>query len=458
MNILVPIMMFGWIPLILFLFTKFPPRRAVIISFIFAWLFLPNAAYHLPGLPDYTKMSATCWGVFIAAAVFDSQKLISFRPRLIDFPMLTWCLCPIASSITNGLGAYDGFATALSQTVTWGFPYLIGRIYFNDLKGLKEFAMAIFIGGIIYMPLCWYEIRMSPQLHNILYGFTQHSFAQTYRYGGWRPMVFMQHGLAVGMWMASASLVGVYLWISNSIKKIFHIPLSVMVILLIITLVLCKSTGAVGLFLIGLFILFTTYKIKTKLLVLCLLLVPLIYIPVRATGYWDGDNLAHYIYDNFDQERALSLWTRFDNENMLTEKAMVKPVFGWGGWGRSRVYDDQGNDITITDSLWIIILGTNGMVGLGALTISILLPGFILIRHYPVKEWINPDLVPAAALTILLSLYMIDNLLNAMINPIYIGAAGGIVSLGKEAVNKTIEHMEVVNEYWLDPIYKPRFL
>jgi hypothetical protein len=458
MSILVPIMMFGWIPIILFLFTKFPPRRAVIISFIFAWLFLPNAAYPIPGLPDYTKMSATCWGVFIGAAIFDSNRLLSFKLRLLDLPMIIWCLCPIVSSMNNDLGIYDGLASALSQTVTWGFPYIIGRLYFNDLEGVKEFAMAIFIGGIIYMPLCWYEIKMSPQLHNMLYGFTQHSFAQTYRYGGWRPMVFMQHGLAVGMWMASASLVGVYLWISNSIKKIFNIPLSVIVILLIITLVLCKSMGAVGLFFIGIFTLYTIHKIKTKLLVICLLLVPLIYIPVRATGYWDGDNLAHYVYDNFDQERALSLWTRFDNENMLSEKAMISPAFGWGGWGRSRVYDDQGNDITVTDSLWIIILGSNGFVGLGSLTISILLPCIVLMRHYKTEEWFKPDVVSATAMAVLLSLYMLDNLLNAMINPIYMVAVGGITSLIKENYERKPVLIEDAEDVWTGKIYRTRFI
>lgn len=451
-------MMFGWIPIIILLFLKFQPRRAVIASFIFAWLFLPNAAYPLPGLPDYTKMSATCWGVFIGAAIFDSNRLLSFRLRFIDLPMMIWCICPIASSLDNGLGLYDGFATALSQTVTWGFPYIIGRIYFSDLEGIKEFAIGIFIGGIIYMPLCWYEIRMSPQLHNMFYGFTQHSFAQTYRYGGWRPMVFMNHGLAVGMWMASASLVGTYLWVSKSIKKIFNIPISIIVSLLIITSVLCKSTGAVGLFLIGLCTLYITYKIKTKLIIICLLLIPLIYIPVRATGYWDGDNLAHYIYDNFDQERALSLWTRFDNENMLSEKAMLRPTFGWGGWGRSRVYDEQGNDITITDSLWIIILGANGFLGLSALTISILLPGIILMRRYPTKDWFHPNVVSAVALSVLLLLYMIDNLLNAMVNPIFMVAAGGIICMGRELLGNK-ETIKIINqEPWIGPQYKTRFI
>ena len=34
MTPLVPLTMFGWIPVVLFLFSRFPPRRAVIIAFV----------------------------------------------------------------------------------------------------------------------------------------------------------------------------------------------------------------------------------------------------------------------------------------------------------------------------------------------------------------------------------------------------------------------------------------
>lgn len=458
MSLLVPIMMFGWIPVVIGLFSRLPARRAAIASFLFAWLFLPMAEYPIPGLPDYTKMSATCWGIFIAAAMFDTERLLSFRLRIIDLPMIIWCLCPLASSLSNDLGLYDGLSAALDQTVSWGFPYLIGRIYFSDLEGLREFAIGIFIGGLIYMPLCWYEIKMSPQLHRMFYGFTQHSFAQTYRYGGWRPMVFMQHGLMLGVWMISASLIGVWLWLSGALKKLWGIGMPWIVITLIITTILCRSTGALALFLMGIVVLFVTKKLKRKIMILCLLLIPAFYLPSRATGYWDGDNLAHFLYDHFNRARALSLYERFYNENILTEKAILKPTFGWGGWGRSRVYNDKGIDISVTDSLWIIAFGTNGLVGLTALTTSILLPILVLMRRYQVREWFHPKLVPAVVLSVLLGLYMIDNLLNAMINPIFMVAAGGITGLTQESLEVDENVEEPLDESWMKPLYEPRFL
>ena len=38
---------------------------------------------------------------------------------------------------------------------------------------------------------------ISPQLHFMTYGFYQHEFTQVVRMGGYRPMVFLQHGIAV---------------------------------------------------------------------------------------------------------------------------------------------------------------------------------------------------------------------------------------------------------------------
>jgi hypothetical protein len=458
MSLLVPIMMFGWIPIVIGLFSKLPPRKAVISSFLFAWLFLPMAEYPLPGLPNYTKMSAACWGVFIGAAIFDNKRILSFRPRLIDLPIIIWFLCPLASSLANNLGFYDGVATCLTQIVTWGFPYIIGRLYFSDLEGLKEFGVGIFIGGLIYMPFCLYEIRMSPQLHHIFYGFTQNSFNQTFRYGGYRPMVFMEHGLMVGMWMISASFIGVCLWVSGTLKKLFKIPMPWLVMPLFATSILCRSTGAIVLLLIGLCILYFIIKFKMKILIICLLLFPIIYLSVRSTGYWDGDNLAHYLYDNFNQDRALSLYARFSNENMLAEKALKKPVLGWGGWGRSRVYDEKGKDISVTDSLWIIVFGEHGFLGIFSLTVSILLPIVILLRTYHIRDWFIPKLAGASALSILLGLYMIDNLLNAMINPIFMVAAGGIISLVKEPLSDDKYVYELIKKPWESPIYQPRFL
>src|SRR4051812_47822860 len=159
--------MIGWIPTVFALFAYLPPRRAMITSFVGAWLFLPMASYPLPFLPDYTKMSATCVGVFLATLVFDTNRVLRFRPSWVDLPLAVFCGGAFVTSITNGLGVWDGSSNMLSQVITWGLPYFIGRLYCSDSRGLRELAVGIFIGGLLYVPFCLFEMRMSPQLHNL---------------------------------------------------------------------------------------------------------------------------------------------------------------------------------------------------------------------------------------------------------------------------------------------------
>lgn len=174
-NLLVPLVMFAWIPIVFYLFSRFPPKRAVVISFVTAWLYLPQAALSLPGLPEYSKTTATSYGILLATFVFDSDRLQSFRFGWLDVPMLIWCVCTVPTSLDNGLGLYDGMTGMLNQSVVWGIPYFLGRIYLSDLSGLRQLAMGIFVGGLTYMPLCLLEARISPQLHRIVYG--GHAFA-----------------------------------------------------------------------------------------------------------------------------------------------------------------------------------------------------------------------------------------------------------------------------------------
>ncbi|MBI4566716.1 MAG: O-antigen ligase domain-containing protein [Planctomycetes bacterium] len=428
MNITVPIALFGWPLVVILLCATRSPRRAVIAAFLTAWLFLPVAKYPIAGFPDWTKMSATSLSLFLGVVIFDLDRLLSFRFRWVDVPMGVWCLCPLGSSLSNGLGFYDGMTAILNQIVMWGLPYLIGRIYFSDLEGLRELAIGIFIGGLVYIPFCLYEIRMSPQLHRMVYGFHQHSFAQTHRFAGWRPTVFMEHGLMVGMWMSMAALAGAWLWMSGALRSLRGIPLPWFLIPLLATAVLCKSSGALVLLAVGLIVLWSVRSVPTRAVLVAAAAAAPLYMALRAGGFWSGEELVAGT-SVLSTERAGSLQTRLHNEDMLSAKARRRPVFGWGGWGRSRVYDERGNDISVTDGRWIIELGTRGLVGLGAMLVVFLSPAATLIRSVPLREWSRPAAGPAAALAMVMVLYLIDCIPNAMVNPIYLLGGSGVLAL-----------------------------
>lgn len=425
MTIFVPIALYGWIPVVLLLFAALPARRAVIVAFLFAWLFLPVAGYSIPGMPNYTKMTATSYGVMLGVMLFDVGRLMRFRLHWMDLPMAVWCLVPFASSVSNGLGPYDGISRAVGTAITWGIPYFIGRLYFSDLEGLRELAIGIFVGGLIYVPLCLYEIRMSPQLHRMVYGFHPRDKFNAHRWGGFRPVVFMETGLALGMWMTAASLIGVWLWRTKVLLSVRKMPMAMLVPILLVTTFLCKATGALTLLAGGLGVLFLTRWTRSKVFLMFLILVPIAYLVVRSTGDWSGQAIVE-MSKMVSDERAGSLQFRLDNEDLLASKAWERPVFGWGGWGRSRVYNDYGNDITVTDGLWIIAFGHNGLVGLAALYGVFLLPSIMLVWRVSAGQWSNASFAPAGALAVFMVLFSIDQLLNAMANSVFVVCAGGL--------------------------------
>lgn len=204
------------------------------------------------------------------------------------------------------------------------------------------------------------------------------------------------------------------------------IPTILIPVLLIVISIACKSSGAIGLLFIGLVALFISSKVRIGVLVWALLIIPPAYIGTRATGYWDGQNLVNLISDKFSEDRSLSLKFRFDNENILVEKALEKQAFGWGGWGRSRVYDEDGEDISVTDGFWIITLGRRGYFGLVSVTLMVFLPMLLFVMKCPPRRWSEPEYAPTAVLAIISLLFLIDCMLNAMVNQIYFIFAGGV--------------------------------
>lgn len=430
-NALVPLVMFGWIPFVLYMFARYPAQRAVIACFIIAWMFLPQASLVLPGIPDYDRMSATCYGILLATLIFDVQRITTFRYSWIDIPMTAWCFCPLISSISNDLGAYDGFASTLDQTMSWGAPYFLGRIYLNDFSGLRKLAIATFVGAIVYMPLCLYEARMFTNIHLVIYGFQHPSstFLMSIRYGGYRPSVFMVSGLMLSVWMMLGTLMGIVLWRTGALKKLWNVPAGAWVGLLLVTFVLIRSTGAYLLIAIGVFTMFIAKWFRTSIILWILIAGMVLFLNLNVTGQFPRKEVVGAMSQVFERDRVQSVDFRFMNEELLGDKARQRIVFGWGGFGRNRIFDEYGKDISITDSLWIIVFGVNGLVGLISIFTAFWLPPIAFSIRYPARLWSHPAFAPAAALAVSVVLYSLDCILNAMANPIFALTCGGIAGV-----------------------------
>ncbi|MBW4473743.1 MAG: O-antigen ligase domain-containing protein [Stenomitos rutilans HA7619-LM2] len=425
MNTLV---MYAWFPIVIYLFIRFPPQRAVVISFVTAWLFLPLATFKLPGIPvEYNKMSATCLGILLATCLYNVERFKTFRFSWFDLPIAVWCLCPFASSVTNGLGAYDGVSSTIAQTMGWGVPYFLGRIYLNSFSGLRQLGIGIFWGGLIYAPLCILETATHINLHGLLYRFT--AGASDLRYGGYRPSVFLQNGLALGVWMMFAALMGIILWRTKTIRQVRNIPIGWVIAFLITAFILVKATGAYFLLLMALIIVIAAQLYGTGLLLWILIGAMFIYLYLGVVGDFPGQEIIDFLANFIDPDRLQSLGFRFMNEEVLSAKARQQILFGWGGYGRNQLYKEGGYVITITDSLWIIAFGVNGLVGLISVFTALLLPvlGFWFV--YPPTSWSHPNIVITAAIAVGLAMYTLDCTLNAFPNSVFTLASGGLTGV-----------------------------
>jgi hypothetical protein len=439
---------------------RVPIHRVLIAAFVLGLLFLPmvgegmnpgeDGAFAPLAIPGLTSLSLTKYKAISLAALLavlfhlfhSGERLPRGRLSWVDLPMIVWCLCPIPS-VLGAPPPPDGsseWTAALSQSLTtcllWGVPYFIGKFYFGSLDRLRDLAVVFVLGGVLYVPFCLYEVRMSPQLHNMVYGFVQHDFIQTIRFDGYRPMVFMQHGLALSLYMTAAALVAGLLWWSGAARQLlgafqarhpFFVP--ALLVLLASTTVLTKSTGALLLGALAIAVLVTVAWLRRPWPLLCLILVCPLYLTARTSGAWTGTALVPLLKASLDQDRADSFAFRQINEDLLMARAFDGPPFGWGGWGRNYAQDRHGKNLTVPDGLWIIVLGERGFLGLLSLFLAMLLPVVRFLWCRPVSTWLRPESAAATACAVVVVLYMIDNLMNAMNNHVFILMAGALAAL-----------------------------
>lgn len=434
MSLTVIIAIVLWFVCVPLFFIHLSRRRAILVSIATGWMFLPVATIAIPGLPDINKEFLTCVPIFLLCFAIPAEGWKVPRFDIQDGLVAAFCLTPLFSSLANGLGLYDGVASSLDRLPMWLYPYLLGRFYFHSAESLRTMCWALLIAGIVYMPFCLWEIRMSPQLHKQIYGFAQKEFLQSVRGSTYRPVVFMHTGLTVSMWMMMACFCGVQLWRTRQMPYMEKLPFflqpRLLLFILIGVFILCKSWGAVILFMAACLVFELARLRRSKFVLLCLVALPIagLYVKLNAANVGVEQEVVSF-FEGIDTERAGSLQFRIDNEELLREKALEKPIFGWGGWGGAFIYNEYGEKTSVTDGCWIIILGANGLVGVFLLWAVILTPSYRYIRRFPKTGWQEPRALLTLAVMVILPCYAVDALINDMRTPLYMLIAGSVTSL-----------------------------
>lgn len=420
----VGVLLFAWLPVAFLLFSRFKAARAAALGVVLGWLFLPAGEIDLAGLPALHKHWMVPAAVALAGLARDPARFFAFRPRWHDLPIFLWCSASVPSSLANGLGLYDGVSAAFNTFLLWGVPYLIGRLYFTDLRSLRVLAESIVLGAVLYVPLCLYEIRMSPVLHLSLYGYSMGYWSGS-RMGGWRPQVFLDSGLALVMFMSTGAVLAWSLFRGSALRHLQGVPIVAVNAVLLPVFFLCKGVGAIGLFALAV-VSFEAQRLSRLrwVLVGVLLLTPL-YYAVRLTGTWHGEPVTTVASMIFGDAPAGSFAFRLEHEAVMTDRAMQRPLFGWGGWGRFLVVE-EGGWTSVPDGYWVIAFGQNGAFGLVGFTGVLLLPALRYAWRVPGRVQVRPEFAAATGFAFVLGITCLDNLMNAMFTPLPVIAAGGL--------------------------------
>ena len=427
-----------WIPACLLFYTLRPPakwHRAMIGTYLVGFFFLPHVSIAIPFVPDFDRSSAILYAMLLGTLFFDTGRILGFRPRWFDVPMLFFCMAPGFSSITNDLGVWDAISEFARACIAWGLPYLMGRMYLTTPDAFRDLVVGFIMFALIYVPLALWEMRMSPQLHLQLYGFTP---PRTTMRGAFfpfqfKPVVFMSKPFFVAMTFGVAAVFSTALVWGRLRRSIFLVPLLVVIPGLIVVTIMAKVWSSTILMMMGLGVLAWTRATRTRIALLaCILIVPL-YIGTRVTGKWSGDFIVELVRP-LSEAKAGSFEVRIENEDALAANAMERPAFGWGAWNRGREFSDwDGRNLSRTDGLWIIVLLQNGLFGLLSFLVAMLLPVWLFARAVPPGRWLAGSMAPVFAVAIAVTMHMIDNIPNAFANPVFYIGVGGLASMAHAA-------------------------
>jgi hypothetical protein len=424
-------------------YRRMDPARALIWTILGGYLLLPPiAAIDVPVIPAFDKTSIPNL-VALAACLFLLRDGLPGWPRsrLALVLLGLFVLAPFATVLTNpdpipielapdipGMRIYDSIAVVANQAI-YLLPFFLARRYLATEEAMRALLGALVVAGLIYSIPMHVEARLSPQLNVWIYGFFQHDFSQMIRFGGFRPIVFLPHGLWVAFFALMAAMSAL-LVLRQAPPARRHIWLGVWLWLMLM-LAVCRSLGpaAYAAFLTPL-ILFAPRR--TQLLVAATMAAIVITYPaLRGAHMVPLDDILNYAR-SISLERAASLEYRIANEEVLLARAQEKPWFGWGGYGRALILDPiTGRILSVPDGGWVIVLGNYGWLGyiaqFGLLVLPLLRLGRVALRYrtLTVGPW-------GAAMALIYGVNLIDLLPNNTLVPFTWLMAGALTGWAEQ--------------------------
>lgn len=436
-NALAYFMLVIWPVVAWIFFTKMGAARGLIWTVLGAYMLLPPViAINLPMVPDFDKYAIANLAA-AAAVVFLLKERFSLWPSgwIAQGLILLYILSPFATVLRNGdimfftqssvqaMRIYDSLAVVANQFITL-LPFFMARKYLASPDAMRMIVVALVSAGLIYSVPMLIEARLSPQLNLMLYGFFQHDFSQTIRFGGFRPFVFMPHGLWVAFFAMMCLVSAVALMrVGPGALRVRYV---FVVLYLTVILLFCRSAGPVIYALILVPLVIVVPRRLQVLVALAMVMIVITYPLLRGLHLIPIDRIMEFA-SGLNEERGQSLAFRINNEELLLDRAQERPWFGWGGYGRNLLHDAFTGQINvIADGGWIITLGTFGWAGYVAEFGLLVLPVVLIARE--AMSMPSRDLSPfAVTVVLLLAVNLVDMLPNDTLIPFTWLMAGAVL-------------------------------
>ncbi len=425
-NLTTLLALFGWPVIALWLYSTRPISQATLWTILGGYLVLPVDAFiKFAMIPQFDKSSIPAFVAFVASILVSGSPFrVNKGFGLVEMLLITLLIVPFISSVLNsdpivigqsvlpGVGPYDGASAVVGQFVVL-IPFFLGRRFLRNAANTQDILQTLVIAGLVYSLPILLEIRMSPQLHTWIYGYFPSWFSQQMRDGGFRPVVFLGHGLMVAFFMMTTVVAATALWRTRT--QVARLPPVGVTAYLGITLALCKAFAALtyGAVLVPL-VRWATPRVQLRVATV-LVVIALAYPVLRSVDVVPTEFLVEAA-ELASPERASSLETRFAIERQLLDQASRRFWFGWGRYGRSFIYNARGTETSLTDGYWIITMGQFGFIGFlatfGLLALTVFRASLALTSAVSVK-----DRYFLAALALIVAINIFDLLPNANIVP-----------------------------------------
>ncbi len=406
------------------------------------YLLLPvGVSFDFPLIPALNKETIPAIMAFVGCRYVARQKIGLLPAKSVERTLiLIFFFGSIATVLTNGesiteidrylpgLSIKDIFSVASGKYLLL-LPFILALQLVKTAEDQVQLFKLLVIAGLLYSVLIMFEIRMSPQLHKWIYGFFPHSWGQQVRYGGFRPVVFLGHGLWVSIFLVM--VVGASVTLSKLKIRLSRFPNVLVIGYLILLLVLSKGFGSI---ILGAVMLLTILFLPTRAIYAVALGIGALAIAYPFLCIMEI--FPHqYIIEQIkiiNSAQAGSLQFRFNHELALLERATEKLLFGWGAWGRNRLID------SVVDGYWIGLVGSYGVVGFSA--IFGLMFTTLWKAGFGLKVLVDEnEKTLFSAHCLMVALIMLDQIPNHSENPLFwvlIGALAGRQAYIKQGLNK----------------------